>query len=356
MVGSTYRRKSSYGGNAYARMRGYKLLVPQTKRRYSVAFPSITSVTSAEPRMGRRVRPKLSASRTLTKTKTEQKRSLPGVTKTGDNSSMSYFTFGDPVSFYLKRLFRYMQGRKTTVSNSSSYLTSGTGVQASIQLSILNSTNLNSIKLEANAGVATANALKLYLGYAKHRLVFKNQSNCVGKVQIYDIVSKYITDTSIDSPIEAWTKGYTDLGLATQPTIIGNTPFNSPEFRRCFNVKSVRTFNVEPGQQHEHTVIHKINRVYNTTVWDNIGTQASVKGITSWIMVVFQGSLGHETDNTKITYMPMKLDYVQHTEYNYGFIPYSTPSYTNTNNLSTAVVDFDFMGETADADVNNVQS
>jgi len=109
---------------------------------------------------------------------------------------------------------------------------------------------------------------------------------------------------------------------------------------------------LEAGQQHDHTVYHRYNRVVNSIQFENAAGSA-LAGLTRFCMVVFHGSLGHESlTASTVTYMPVTMDYSWFQDYTYGFIEKTTRGFTATDNNPTTVVDFDFMGENGDADVN----
>lgn len=349
----SYRRRRLGGGSgSYASIVGANPL-PVTITRKRKWFPSITK-DQVPLRLGRRVRPRMARSFTVTKTK--QKRRFGTAHKTGDNSSISSTRYGFAMSHSNKMLFRKLVGRQTYSGNTSTNFTSGQGEQGVFQYGVLSRDQMVAIKAQALGGTTNANNAKIFVGYVKHRVVFRNQSNSSGRVTLYDLVwKKNPVASSLDTPIEAWQKGYTDFGVTGNEEIIGNTPFQSPEFRNHVTVKKVTTLHLEPGQQHEHTVYYRVNRIINTTLFDNSGF-APVPFLTSYVMGVWHGSLGHELDNSKVTYMPMKLDIAQHFEYNYGWLPPIQSSFTQVNNMSKTVVDFDFMGENQDEDTNIEQA
>lgn len=312
--------------------------------------------TSAPLRLGRRVRQKFAPSYTKTQTEKKQQRNVSGVVKHGDNMSSSFTAVGRNMSARDKVIFRKLQGVKTANNNQGLTFSSATGLQNFVTTGMLTTTNLNEIKLAANAGVVTANSVRMFIGHGTLRTVFKNQSNAAGTVIVYDLVARSPLSTDVDTPTEALIKGYTDLGNLPSMTFVGSTPFRSPEFVQNFSVKKIRTVHLEPGQQHSHTFMFKYNRVVDSTKWDNSSTIASIKGLTVFTMLQFYGGIGHETDNTKITYMPLKLDIIQHTQFNYGYLPFTQPVLNSVNQLATAVTDFDFMGEAGDVDANAAQS
>jgi len=182
----------------------------------------------------------------------------------------------------------------------------------------------------------------------------KNQSNCVAKLSLYDLVTKKNTvSSSLDEPGELWAKGLTDYG-AVGVTTVGFTPFRSPEFNQYFGVNRVTTVSMEPGQQHDHVVYQLYNRVLDSIQFENnVGT--SIAGVTRFLLVVFHGSLGHESASAStVSYMPVTFDYAWSSEYTYGWIEKSARGFTATDANPTTIVDMDFMGENGDVDANIV--
>lgn len=153
-----------------------------------------------------------------------------------------------------------------------------------------------------------------------------------------------------------WSKGFTDFGSSGAQLLPGNTPFQSSEFRRTWYVRRVTLVHLEPGQQHEHTVVHRFDQVVDSTRWANSNAQ-SISGLTGYTMIVWNGALGHEsTDASKVTYMPLKIDYLRSEEYSFGYLQRNTPSYVVDSTIPTAITNFDHMGETQDADMDNIDA
>jgi len=350
-MGKWYGGRGCVAANAYGKTMRMRPVRYNRPRR-----PPFKGAKSA-PRQSGRSRQDLRSGRSYTKTKTKQKRKTGGVSKTGDNSSVSYCRLGRSLKgSQLKFLVKKVLGKQVVSNNTSGTITSTAGVQAIKLFTVMDASQLISMQNVASTTV-TENDVKLFVGNVKHRVVFKNQSNNVGKVTIYDIMTKRSPPTAaLDDPVECWNKGFLDLGVGAQSTVIDNTPFNSAEFKQYWKVNKVTTFNCEPGQQHEHTIRQGVNSYLSSTRWANSAAQ-SISGITSHCMIVFHGSIGHEsTTNLNVTYMPMKLDWVQFKEYDFGYTLRTIPQYFSTNLLSTTVANFNFMGENQDYDAVNIES
>lgn len=311
-----------------------------------------TPASSATLRLGRRVRPRMARSYVFTKTKT--KKVGPKVTTHGDNQSSSVNVIGKGWLTAVERILsRKIACPQTIFANGSNTYTSTQGKQYVLNFAFLSKTELTGIETAANAGVATNNSVRFMLKTGKHILRLRNQSNSNARMTIYDIVTKRDTaQAAYSTPAQCWSKGLTDFGYATGYWTVGQQPTWSPEFNNYFAINRTTLVNLEPGQQHDHTVWHKYNKVVNSARFQNqVGT--SCAGLTRFIMVVWHGTLGHESlTEATVTYLPVKLDVAYSSEYTYGVLEKVVPSYTLTDNNPTTVADFDFMGETGDADVN----
>lgn len=215
------------------------------------------------------------------------------------------------------------------------------------------------MKTVAQGGTAIENATRMFIGHVKHTLTFKNQTNMAGKVTLYDItIKRNPVGTAVDIPTELWDKGFTDMSVTTQRSNVGATPFRSEEFRTYCRVRRVTVIPLEPGQQHVHTVIQRVNRVIDSTVWANVTSGlSSIAGLTSFILMSFHGGLAHDTTaTTSVTYAPIRLDWVSQREFHFGFIQQNRPSYSLTDTVPTGLANLDFMGENQDADVDPIDA
>lgn len=353
MAYGSYRGRRSYrrrlgGSSTYASTFGMRPVPFKRKR-------PTTTATGAPVRLGRRVRPKLARSYVLTKTKTKNR---PGkVTTHGDNQSSSVSTIGKKwLSKFDKMLSRKIVSPQSSYKNDYGRVQCTQGTQGLTYFYFMTKTDMTAMETAANGGSATNNNVRLFLKTGKVAIKLRNQANTTAKVTLYDISTKRDPlSTSVENPVKAWDKGMIDLGAGltgVAQSVPGATPFKSPEFRNGFYVNKATTVYLEPGQQHDHTVYHKYNRIIDTVRYQN-NTSAIFAGLTRWVMVVFHGTLGHESATPgTVTFMPITLDYAVSYEYEYGWIEKTSPSFSLTDNFPKAVVDFDFMGESGDADVN----
>lgn len=322
------------------------------------AVPPIRKRPGAPLRTGRRVRTRLNTGRSYTLTKTKKRINYGQAHKTGDNSSVSALRYGRYMTRFMMQQFRTMRGKQTVYRNGTVTKTSAGGQQAFLQQDFLNTDELDLIRTKYGSATLTANEVKFFLGYNKIKYYIKNQSNAAGRLTIYDIVPKqHPRTTFLDTPVEAWEKGIKEMTTGQPSNLhltVGNTPFMSPEFKRFYHVLRATNIQMEPGQQHVHNVYKRINRIVASTEWDH----SSIKvcpGVTSWVMLVWNGSLGHESAAVdKVSFMPMKLDVAWSQQFNYAVCDNNAPSYDLTDTFAKDVVDWDHMGENQDQDMDNL--
>lgn len=354
----------AYGSSRYRySRRGYsggRTVAPFGRPLYPVPFkrkrPAVRS--GAPLRQGRRVRRRTSRSYTAVKQKRRSLFKKP--MKNGDNSSVSTLTWGNRrMNSHTQTLFKKVTGMQTESYHSSTSNTSVFGQQIVYDASVgLENSQLLAMFTKANSGNATiSNEVSLFVRYLKRRVVLRNQSNSVGKLTLYDLVCRrQPVSTSANDPLDCFIKGYADLGLPNQHLQVGISPFKSAEFRRFWKVKRVTVIDIEPGQQHEHVVVHHVNRFIKSSVMEAHGGVRFLPGLSSALMAVHHGGIGHDnTTITNVNYMPMRVDYTVLQEVNYGYMTQVLPSYTYTNNLP-AVADFDFMGENQDIDADVINA
>lgn len=346
------RRLGASRGN-YAKLMGMRPVPYNRKRKYP---GKSTTGISAPPRLGRRVRPRMARSYVFTQTKTKQRSRK--VTSHGDNQSSSVNSIGKR---WLTRFGRMMMKKvvspQTVFLNSSGADSSLQGKQSTINISLMTKSTLTNLETAANSGVATNNPVRFFLKNGKSVFRFRNCANTNCKATLYDIVTKRSPPSAaLDTPHKAWVKGVTDFGGSTWNRTVGQTPYRSPEFNQYYAVNRVTTVSLEPGQQHDHTVYHTWDRIVDSIQFQNCVSEA-VSGITRHLLVVYHGTLGHEslTPGT-VTYMPITLDYASSFEYTYGWIEKTQKTFTLVDANPTSVVDVDFMGESGDADVNSVNA
>lgn len=308
-----------------------------------------TGTSSGAPLRGRmRMKLKNAVSATLTRRK---KRKNVNLKSHGDNQTFSVNSIGKNKS--KKSLLQKLTAPQTIFTNLNGNASSTQGKQGVTVFSFLQKADLTSIETGANGGVTTNNNIRFYLKTGKFVLKLRNQSNSNCKLTIYDIVTKRTPPVSTYSnPLQCWSKGMNDYGITSGYQIVSNTPFKSPEFRQYFAVNKTVTISLEPGQQHDHTVYHKYNKLVDSVRFQNSSSLA-IQGLTRYCMIVYHGLLGHEsTAPAVVTYLPVTLDYASSYEWSYGYIDKTSPTYVMTDNNPTTVADFDFMGESGDIDTN----
>lgn len=308
-------------------------------------------------RMGRIVRPRvqLKSGRSYTQTKTRRRRRPGTVTKNGDNASLS----SNWIKSTSRRRLPYAQYKQLASPQTLSFCSTGNfsctqGRQFVGFIQYLSRDNLLAMK-SGLAGSSTEANLRFFMKTGRMKISLKNQSNSNARVTLYDIVPKRAApNTMLDSPTEAWSKGNLDIaGSGTQYNLIGETPFKSPEFRRYFGVHRVTYVNLEPGMQHEHIVHMVYNKFVDSIAFEN--ENLSIPGLSRYCLVVFHGSLGHESvAPATVTTLPVVLDYMYMREWSFSYMLTPTATHQRVDTVPVNVVDFDHMGEAGDVDADNV--
>jgi len=277
----------------------------------------------------------------------QQRAGTGEVRRLGENSSMSACYLGKS-----SRGMRYMQskagGIKRTYQNNVGQMNTGTGVQASLSYASLTRTELAAVKTSLDADLpaefkAGTNNMKIIFRDVRQKVHIKNQTNHVAYVTLYDIIPKSTClNNVVDTPEETWAKGCLDQGMSAYPLLPGRSPYESKEFTKFFSVVKTTKLFLEPGEQHEHNYVRKLNRVFDSTIWDNAISNIgeTIKGLTGFLMVVAYGSIGHSSTDvgSTVTYMPVRLDIVSHLEYSYQFfeVGKKTTVLTSNNLLGVA--------------------
>lgn len=354
-----------YGSSRY---RSYGRVIPvgpfSRGRTVYPQYPNRKRKRGAPVRQGRMVRRRIVKS--FTATRTRRKRRALGAKKTGDNSSHSKCVMGSKMRGVPNRVYKSIMGMNTRLVQGAGRFQSTAGVQAVRYWTTLQRDQLAAIETEVKAlavanGANANSTTKLFLGWVRSRIHVRNQSNSVCKLVLYDLaVKRQTAATAIDEPTECWNLGMTDAGPssgASDSTLIGATPYQSPLFKRYFSVRKVTIVDLEPGQQHEHIRFHRIGRIVGSEQWDRT-TGVSHSGLTSYTMAVLHGALYHEsaTPDT-VTYMPVTCDFAVSDEIRYGYVPYNTVRIQPPESAFTkTIVNGDFMGENQDQDVDLIQA
>lgn len=307
-------------------------------------------------RMGRIVRPRmqLKSGRSYTQTKTKRKRRPGNVTKNGDNASLS----SNWIKSTSRRRLPYAQYKQLAAPQTISLASTGNfsctqGRQFVGMVDYLTKGNLVPIK-QSLVGTTDKN-VRFFMKTGRMKISFKNQSNGNARLTLYDIVPKRtVPNGGLDTPTEAWAKGNLDLtGSGTHYNYIGETPFKSPEFRRYFGVHRVTYVNLEPGMQHEHVMHMVYNKFVDSLAFEN--ENACIPGLTRYCMIVFHGSLGHESlTPATVSTLPVTIDQMVIREWSFSYMETPTATHLRTDGVPTTVVDFDHMGEAGDVDADNI--
>lgn len=225
-----------------------------------------------------------------------------------------------------------------------------------------------------------ARTSKCMLGLGKSMIHIRNQSNNLCKLRLYEIwTTRNPQDAKLNFPQGAWYDHCTDQsfpqitvqdGLLNGAHKVDETPFAARDFARYYRVHRVHTVHLEPGQQHNHTVRHKMFRVMSKEAWeDTPALMVSMGGITRHFMLVWYGGLTHDTlvapawDVTSgvkvqggataaVTVSSIRLDVAVRHSYNWVVDASAVGRVFKSGDYKRGIGDEDFMGENGDADLS----
>lgn len=257
---------------------------------------------------------------------------------------------------FLKNALRNLVEPQGIEGQISGNVASGIGLQGVLALTTLARPNLITYKNSSTLAVNTINK-RFFMRFSNVKFTMRNVASTNLKYQIYDCIArKDAPDLTLDTPLEAWQKGMLDFNpVPLSPTsIVGTTPFKSPEFNYYWKVLKVTPGQLEPGMSHEHTVRSPINKVLDSIKFENLVGNA-VGGWTRAIMVVFSGSVIHNTAVPgSVTTSNVAFDYIQSVQDSFGFIEKNQPSYLLGDNLPKGPFVTAFMGESTDVPATTV--
>lgn len=257
-----------------------------------------------------------------------------------------------------KSIFKRLVGRQMWQDQDIGNTTCTLGRQATtLVASTLSPGVLKTIK-DVITGTTTAKTAQMYLDSARTIVYLRNQSNMQLKCRVYDILARRDpVGSGIDTPIEAWAKGITDLSGSDNTTYIGSHPTQSEEFRKFYKILKTTVLDMPPGYYHEHIIKAKINKIINTTVMDNFSLNG-LGGYTIFTVIVFYGTLVNDTSNDNlISFGSGKIDYAYLRTLKYGYLEKNTgtATYTGTQFLTTGLTP-EFMGDSGMADQSVVNT
>lgn len=350
------RRRLGRGGggsykNAYARTMG---LTPVPVRRRPRGGSSTMSTAPSAPRRDFRTR---GASYTATQTR-RKRRPRPGHVKKSENSSISATRWGRP-AFLLTSVYKKLTGRRLDRNTGYKITASALGEQAVTEFAWGTFSDLIAVK-DGLLGLSSASSVKMYLGYLKYKICIKNQTNMVTRMTIYDVALKGQPMTiSYDSPMEMWRKGTADLGVGTTSDATADyrtpftTPHRSPEFRKFYRIVKVTTVQMEPGQQHEHTIYRRFNWLGDSSKFDIAGASLGCYPFYTACMIVQCGSIvsGAPTSaptTTAVSLGATQYDFLTSVEYTSALHPGTIPTYVANGTYVKDIAAPRFMGEDQD--------
>lgn len=291
--------------------------------------------------------------RSFTRTQTKRKRQFGKPVMRSENSSISSTRFGRRARVSAL-IYKKFVGRRIDRSSTSRSIASAQGSQVSTSFEWGSYGDLYNIR-QALSGSPGAGVppVKFFVGYLKMKFLIKNQSNIMSRLVLYDCaIRSQPYSSSTDGPKDCWMKGMSDFGLTNDPDVPYTTPLRSPEFRKFWRVVRATTINMEPGQQHEHTIYRKFNWLGQSDRIDlGAGQALMMTPFGTALLAVQCGGLvsGLRAGGTQgVTVGVSQFDYLTQYEITSALLPGTVPSYVSSAVYVNDVVAPRFMGEAGD--------
>lgn len=385
MVKYGYRRRLGTGRGPYIRPSANSGLRPVYRPRKR---PTGGAIGGGAPlRMGRRVRPKLAASYTITQTRRKRRRFRQGVSKAGDNATQGYSHMGGTKYKSLWHSKLKTLGVRSLEDGTATTVTSYNGTQGIFLLPAFH--GRSQLKSISDSMATTNPTTRCLVGSGKTILHIKNQSNILVKCKLYEFYTKRTgCTTSTYDPKAAWYKYCVDQSIdpltVNDPTAtptsftvnaahrVDMNPYCS-DVAHYFKIAKMTTLHLEPGMQHNHTITHDVYKILKREVWEDTDViQTSIAGWTRHFMIVFYSGLVHnknvnpsdlitggasingvKTQSDQITVSDVTLDVVCRHSFKWVIDSTSTDNVTEDSTypyrLDLADADEEQMGETQDA-------
>lgn len=219
---------------------------------------------------------------------------------------------------HIKQQGRYIDIRNGISNIEGNVADQSMGTFTTMDASYLNSVSNNMGRLYTSTR-NVVNSSNYYVVQATKEIKMTNSSNVGVTVQIYEIVSRVTTDSSISpasSPFAAWDLGLSEgspAGLTTSQSPItrftyGSSPFDSDVFTQYYSVKKIFSVELPASTTHVHTSIYNIDREFNPDVIVN-GLAGPIKNFTKFTMIVVKGNPVHaSTGSDLVSSGPTALD------------------------------------------------
>lgn len=198
-----------------------------------------------------------------------------------------------------------------------------------------NATTLTEIKKLASNPTYSGNRIMLSKVRNEVRLV--NQSPNPVEIELYVLISK-ISESGVADPITDWTSDLNNIrgGNIVTPTMPYVQP-NGTIFRR--NWRKIKHYKVSmgPGCTHQLNWTFSPNRVMDM---DYVKDFATIKGITSKIMIVQRGTVGDDANATSIGSISLSISKLVGSvrqSFETQLLNYWPKTVTQDNNYATGV-------------------
>lgn len=224
------------------------------------------------------------------------------------------------------------------VINAGQQITCAQAVQAITSFPVATCADLAVMATDVKVGT-TSIAVSFLLEKVKQTISFTNSSTYQGIFTLYDCELRrdVYTGTNPVTPQAAWINGIVDELAAGAATNVGNKPYMSDLFNQFYKVIKTTNVELQPGANHVHTTIHKVNKKIHNEVVANVTT--GMAGVTTFTMMVLASGPAHDSTTKTFVSLPgIGIDCVNTIAYDYKQLLNNTTFYKKTNNLTTFAV------------------
>lgn len=219
-------------------------------------------------------------------------------------------------------------------------------VNASGQVAVtIGRQTVTNIQYEYNSTDCTAQAAgaayKVILKSCQSKILLTNNTNQTMFVTLYDWVCRRDSNVA-QTPVDYWEDSVAASAAATDPTLLGTTPFDSDLFTSTFKVLKVTKIYLGAGEVCEHVKSIQLNKVYDDAIIAyTIGGNQLFKGITHGTFMVSHGQPVGDDADTDVTLAGTNAEamyWVASKKFRYQYVQTAQHSFNVDSTLPTGTL------------------
>lgn len=304
----------------------------------------------ARKRRSYRKKPALKKSYTKKKTyfkKRSSAKKMSNVLVQGAGGQISRYVSANPYMSSAARLIKRFNTSDYIYNNYASRISCGVGSMAAFATSLCAAgpftatptydQDLSAIQYKVTGGITgVAKTCRFLVENVSHDFRITNQDSASVEIHIYDLSIKRDNNTP---PVTSWFQGVNDqYGAVTwgaNNLPIGSVPQQSQLFNQQYTVRKHTRVILGQGQCHSHTVMCKINKMFNSeTLTDS---NINVKGFTQWTMITVNGlGVNDSVTKTQVSSSVANVDVVATKVVRYTWTSDNQSNWFYNNNLPSA--------------------